>query len=265
MIVSEFIRFAKDKGIPVGPGRGSAAGSLVAYCTRITDLDPIPYDLLFERFLNPERISMPDVDIDFCMNRRDEVLQHVAEKYGNVSQIITFGKMKARAVIRDVGRVMEMPYEEVDKIAKLIPNALNITLNEALKMEPRLKELVKKEPQVARLMEVSKRLEGLNRHASTHAAGVVISDRPLTDFLPLYKGSNGDVVTQFDMKAVEKIGLIKFDFLGLKTLTLEENEPFERPSPPVFSFPSPFLKYRLPPGSNHLKPRQSASPVPGRQ
>lgn len=220
LIVSDFIGYAKDNGIPVGPGRGSAAGSLVAYLTRITDLDPIPHKLLFERFLNPERISMPDVDIDFCMNGREEVLKYVAKKYGNVSQIITFGKMKAKAVLRDVGRVMEMPYDEVDRIAKLVPNQLNITLADALKQEPRLKELSETNPQVKRLIETALRLEGLNRHASTHAAGVVISDKPLTEFVPLYKGSNDDVVTQFDMKAIEKIGLIKFDFLGLKTLTI---------------------------------------------
>ncbi len=220
LIVSDFIRYAKNQGIPVGPGRGSAAGSLVAYCTRITDLDPIPYHLLFERFLNPERINMPDVDIDFCVNGRDQVLDYVAKKFGNVSQIITFGKMKARGVIRDVGRVLDIPLEQVDRIAKLVPTTLNITLEEAKKQEPRLKEVEENDPQIRRLMEIAGKLEGLNRHASTHAAGVVISDRPLTDFLPLYKGSIDDVVTQFDMKAVEKIGLIKFDFLGLKTLTV---------------------------------------------
>lgn len=220
LIVSDFIRYAKNQKIPVGPGRGSAAGSLVAYCVQITDLDPLPYNLLFERFLNPERISMPDVDIDFCMHGRARVLEYVAQKYGNVSQIITFGKMKAKAVLRDVGRVMEIPYEEVDKIAKLVPNQLNITLEDAMKIEPRFKELAKANPQVERLLEIARKLEGLNRHASTHAAGVVISDRPLSDFLPLYKGGNNDIVTQYDMKAVEKVGLIKFDFLGLKTLTV---------------------------------------------
>lgn len=220
LIVADFIGFAKNNDIPVGPGRGSAAGSLVAFCLEITDLDPIPYNLLFERFLNPERISMPDVDIDFCVHGRDKVIDYVGQKYGNVSQIITFGKMKAKAVVRDVGRVMEMPYEEVDKIAKLIPNTLNITLDDAFKEEPRLKELMQQNGHVNQLMNIALKLEGLSRHASTHAAGVVISDKPLTDYLPLYKGSNGDVVTQYDMKAVEKIGLIKFDFLGLKTLTL---------------------------------------------
>lgn len=221
LIVADFIQYAKNHAIPVGPGRGSAAGSLVAYCVQITDIDPLPYNLLFERFLNPERISMPDVDVDFCMEGRQKVIEYVAEKFGNVSQIITFGKMKAKAVIRDVGRVMEMPYEEVDKIAKLIPNSLNITLSEAMEEEPRLKDLMKENPQVNRLMETALRLEGLNRHASTHAAGVVMSDQPLSDFLPLYQGgAQGDIVTQFDMKFVEKIGLIKFDFLGLKTLTI---------------------------------------------
>jgi len=220
LIVSDFIRHAKNNGVPVGPGRGSAAGSLVAYCTDITDLDPIPYNLLFERFLNPERVSMPDVDIDFCMNLRPRVLEYVSHKYGNVSQIITFGKMKAKAVIRDVGRVLDIPYDDVDKIAKLVPNTLNITLEEALEQEPRLRDLEKNDLQVKRLLAIARRLEGLNRHASTHAAGVVISDRALTDFLPLYKGSGEDIVTQYDMKCVEKIGLIKFDFLGLKTLTI---------------------------------------------
>ncbi|MFO1462267.1 MAG: DNA polymerase III subunit alpha [bacterium] len=220
LIVSDFITYAKNQKIPVGPGRGSAAGSLVAYCLKITDIDPIPYDLLFERFLNPERISMPDMDIDFCMNRRDEVIKYVREKYGHVSQIITFGKMKAKAVLRDVGRVLDMPYGEVDKIAKLVPNTLNITLQEALKQEPRLQELEKQDPQVKRLMQIARSLEGLTRHASMHAAGVVIADRPLTEFCPLYKGPDNEVITQFDMKGVEKIGLVKFDFLGLKTLTV---------------------------------------------
>lgn len=220
LIVSDFITYAKDQDIPVGPGRGSAAGSLVAFCLKITDIDPIPYDLLFERFLNPERISMPDMDIDFCMNRRDEVIKYVRGKYGHVSQIITFGKMKAKAVLRDVGRVLDMPYGDVDKIAKLVPNTLNITLEEALKQEPRLQELEKQEPQVKRLMQIARSLEGLTRHASMHAAGVVIADRPLTEFCPLYKGPDNEVITQFDMKGVEKIGLVKFDFLGLKTLTV---------------------------------------------
>jgi DNA polymerase-3 subunit alpha len=220
LIVADFIGYAKERGLPVGPGRGSAAGSLVAFSLGITNIDPIEHDLLFERFLNPERISMPDVDIDFCMRRRDEVIKYVSEKYGNVSQIITFGKMKARAVIRDVGRVMGLPYGDVDRIAKLIPATLGMTLCEALEIEPRLKEMARKDEQVKRLIEVARALEGFPRHASTHAAGVVISDRPLSELVPLYVGQHDEVITQFDMKSVEKIGLIKFDFLGLKTLTV---------------------------------------------
>jgi len=223
LIVADFINYAKSQQIPVGPGRGSAAGSLVAYCIKITDLDPIPYNLLFERFLNPERISMPDMDIDFCMNRRDEVITYVQQKYGNVSQIITYGKMKAKAVLRDVGRVLDMPYGDVDKIAKLVPNTLNITLEEAVKQEPKFREMENSQPKVKQLMAIARSLEGITRHASTHAAGVVISDRPLSDFLPLYRGSKEEVVTQYDMKYVEKIGLVKFDFLGLKTLTVIDN------------------------------------------
>ncbi|MBI2083652.1 MAG: DNA polymerase III subunit alpha [Deltaproteobacteria bacterium] len=220
LIVADFIEYAKGQKIPVGPGRGSAAGSLVVYCLNITDLDPMPYNLLFERFINPERISMPDMDIDFCMDRRDEVIHYVQKKYGNVAQIITFGKMKAKAVVRDVGRVFNMPYADVDRIAKMIPNTLNITLKEAFRLEPQLKELTEKDPQVGKLMSIAESLEGLNRHASTHAAGVVISDRPLVDFLPLAVGQKGETITQYDMKSVEEVGLIKFDFLGLKTLTV---------------------------------------------
>ncbi|MBI4365859.1 MAG: DNA polymerase III subunit alpha [Deltaproteobacteria bacterium] len=220
LIVADFIQYAKREGIAVGPGRGSAAGSLVAYCLQITDIDPIPYGLFFERFLNPERISMPDMDIDFCMRRRDEVIQYVAKKYGNVSQIITFGKMKAKAVVRDVGRVLGMPYGDVDRIAKLIPNTLGITLDQALHVGPKLQEIATQDKQVRRLMDIAQTLEGFPRHASTHAAGVVISDQPLVNFLPLYRGQREELTTQFDMKAVEKIGLIKFDFLGLKTLTV---------------------------------------------
>lgn len=220
LIVSDFIKWAKKNQIPVGPGRGSGAGSLVAYALRITDLDPLPYNLLFERFLNPERVSMPDFDIDFCQDRRQEVIDYVAQKYGHVSQIITFGKMKAKAVLRDVGRVMDLEYEYVDKIAKLIPSSLSTTLKSALEEEPRLAELYKTDTTVKRLIEVSLKLEGMNRHASTHAAGVIITDKPLPEFVPLYRGSNEDIVTQFDMKYLEKIGLIKFDFLGLKTLTV---------------------------------------------
>jgi len=223
LIVADFINMAKRRGIPVGPGRGSAAGSLVAYALNITDLDPIEYDLIFERFLNPGRkSSMPDVDVDFCMEGRNEVIQYVMDKYGkeNVAQIITFGKMQARAVIRDVGRVMDMPYSEVDRIAKLIPGTLNITLDQALQQEPQLKELIRRDPRVESLFAIAKSLEGLNRHASTHAAGIVISNKSLMEYLPLYRGQNGEVMTQYSMKDVERIGLVKFDFLGLKTLTV---------------------------------------------
>lgn len=219
-IVADFIAHAHSVGLPVGPGRGSAAGSLVAYCLGITNIDPIEHGLLFERFLNPERISMPDMDIDFCMRRRNEVIEYVSKKYGNVSQIITFGKMKARAVIRDVGRVMGLPYGDVDRIAKLIPATLGMTLDEALKIEPRLKDMAVRDEKTKKLLIIARSLEGFPRHASTHAAGVVISDLPLTEFVPLYKGQNDEIVTQFDMKCVEKVGLIKFDFLGLKTLTV---------------------------------------------
>ncbi len=223
LIVSDFIEEAKRQGIPVGPGRGSAAGSLVAYALGITNLDPIRYNLLFERFLNPERISLPDIDIDFCFEGRDDIIRYVTEKYGkdNVTQIITFGQMKARAVIRDVGRALDMSYQEVDKIAKLIPPRLNITIKEALKEEPRLKELSEKDRRVAELINIAIALEGLPRHASTHAAGVVISQKPLVEYLPLYKGQKENIVTtQFQMKDIEKIGLVKFDFLGVKTLTV---------------------------------------------
>jgi len=222
LIVWDIINYARSRGIPVGPGRGSAAGSLIAYALRITDLDPLAYGLLFERFLNPERISLPDIDMDFCMDRRGEVINYVIDKYGkdHVCQIITFGTMKAKAAIRDVGRVLEMPYAEVDRIAKLVPDDLKITLDKALEQEPRLKELTETDPKVAELMETARALEGLARHASTHAAGVVISDEPLTDHVPLYKGANDEIVTQYSMGDVEKIGLVKFDFLGLKTLTM---------------------------------------------
>jgi DNA polymerase III subunit alpha len=222
LIVWDFIRYAREQGIPVGPGRGSAAGSLVAYCLRITDLDPIPYNLLFERFLNPERISMPDIDVDFCQDRRDEVIRYVTDKYGpdHVTQIITYGTMMAKGVIRDVGRVLDIPYAEVDKVAKLVPNVLNISLQKAMEQEPKLKEATKKDPRMAELMEIALHLEGQVRHASKHAAGVVISQEPLTEYLPLYKTAKDEVMTQFDMKGVEKIGLVKFDFLGLRNLTV---------------------------------------------
>jgi DNA polymerase-3 subunit alpha len=223
LIVADFINWAKQRGIPVGPGRGSAAGSLTAYAMGITDLNPVRYGLYFERFLNPERPSLPDIDVDFCMNRRDEVLAYVVEKYGGedyVAQIATFGQMKARAVIRDVGRGLGMPYGEVDKIAKLVPSDPGMTLERALEEEPRLKELVEKDPKVGELWRIALALEGLPRHSSTHAAGVVISDKPMMEYLPLAKGQKGETVTQFDMKGVERVGLIKFDFLGLKTLTV---------------------------------------------
>ncbi len=222
LIVQDFINWAKEHGVPVGPGRGSAAGSLVAYALKITDIDPIPYNLLFERFLNPERVSMPDIDVDFCFENRDKAIEYVTGKYGadRVAQITTFGKMLARAVIRDVGRVMGLSYGEVDRIAKLVPARLGIRLKEALEEEPRLREAMDADPRIAELVAHALRLEGLNRHASTHAAGVVIGNRPLVDYLPLYKGQNGELVTQFAMKSVESIGLIKFDFLGLKTLTV---------------------------------------------
>ncbi len=222
LIVADFVNYAKTHNIPVGPGRGSAAGSLVAYALKITEIDPLAYGLLFERFLNPERVSPPDIDIDFCMEGREKVIEYVSAKYGteNVSQIITFGKMQARAVIRDVGRALDMPYKDVDRIAKMIPNVLNITIDQALVQEPKLKELMEKDPQVDTLINLSRALEGLPRHASTHAAGIVISDAPLVNYLPLYRGQKGEVITQFPMNEVGKIGLIKFDFLGLKTLTV---------------------------------------------
>ena len=222
LIVSDFVNYAKKQDIPVGPGRGSAAGSLVAYALGITNIDPIKYGLFFERFLNPARKSMPDIDVDFCMEGRDEVIRYVTEKYGSdhVAQIITFGKMQARAVIRDVGRALNISYGEVDRIAKLIPTVLNISLDDAIKMEPRLKEEAKKNEKIEKLLSLSRSLEGLNRHSSTHAAGVVISDKPLVERVPLCKSPNGDVVTQYSMNDLQAIGLTKFDFLGLRTLTV---------------------------------------------
>lgn len=222
LIVWDFINYARKRNIPVGPGRGSAAGSLVAYALKITDIDPIKYGLLFERFLNPERVSLPDIDVDFCKDRREEVIQYVSEKYGRdrVAHIITFGTMAARAVVRDVGRALNIPYSEVDKIAKMIPFAC-ASLEQALKLETALKELYSKDKTVKELIDIALRLEGLVRHSSQHAAGVVISPEPLEDLMPLYKNPGEDVViTQFDMKALEDIGLLKFDFLGLKTLTV---------------------------------------------
>lgn len=222
LIVADFINYAKGQRIPVGPGRGSAAGSLVAYALRITEVDPIAQNLLFERFLNEGRKSLPDIDVDFCIDRREEVIRYVAEKYGadRVAQITTFGTMQARAVIRDVGRALDMPYNEVDRIAKLIPPSLNITLDEALAQEPRLRQMEKENDQIKNLLDVARSLEGLTRHASTHAAGVVISDALLANYTPLYKGPKGEILTQYDMGSLEKIGLVKFDFLSLKTLTV---------------------------------------------
>ncbi|MCJ7832821.1 MAG: DNA polymerase III subunit alpha, partial [Deltaproteobacteria bacterium] len=224
LVVSDYVRFAKDKKIPVGPGRGSGAGSLVAYALKITDIDPLEYGLIFERFLNMERKELPDIDVDFCVERRDEVLKYIAEKYGqeHVAQIITFGKMQARAVIRDVGRALNIPYGEVDKIAKLIPSVLDITLSKALEMEPRLKELKESDPTIKELLTIAEALEGLPRHASTHAAGVVISPHPITETVPLYKGPKGETLTQYEMKSVQEMGLIKFDLLGLNNLTIIE-------------------------------------------
>src|SRR4029453_6383165 len=202
LIVWDFIRFARERGVPVGPGRGSAAGSLVAYSLRITDIDPIEHDLIFERFLNEERISPPDIDIDFCENRRGEVIEYVTKKYGReeMAQIITFGTMKAKAVVRDVGRVLEMSYADVDKIAKMIPFDLKMTLDKALAESPPLAEAYQKDPKVKELLDISGRLEATTRHASTHAVGVVISPQPLTDLVPLFKGNTADITTQFDMK-----------------------------------------------------------------
>jgi DNA polymerase III subunit alpha len=225
LIVSDFIQWAKKQGIPVGPGRGSGAGSLVSYALTITDLDPIRFGLLFERFLNPERVSMPDFDIDFCQDRRDEVIRYVQERYGRdqVAQIITFGTLQARGVLRDVGRVLQMPYGHVDKLCKLVPQnpAAPVSLKQAIEGEPRLQAELDGDAVVKRAFDIAQKLEGLNRHASTHAAGIVIGDRPLSELVPLYRDPKSDMpVTQFNMKWVEQAGLVKFDFLGLKTLTV---------------------------------------------
>jgi DNA polymerase-3 subunit alpha len=225
LIVADFIKWAKLQDIPVGPGRGSGAGSLVAYALTITDVDPLRFSLLFERFLNPDRVSMPDFDIDFCQDRREEVIRYVQQKYGReqVAQIITFGSLQARAALRDVGRVLEMPYGQVDKICKLVPNnpANPTPLSKAIEEEPKLREEAENEPVVARLLDIAQKIEGLYRHASTHAAGIVIGDRPLSKLVPMYRDPRSDMpVTQFNMKWVEQAGLVKFDFLGLKTLTV---------------------------------------------
>jgi DNA polymerase-3 subunit alpha len=225
LIVWDFIRYAREHDIPVGPGRGSAAGSLVSYALRITDLDPLQHQLLFERFLNPERVSMPDIDIDFCMRGRDQVIAYVTAKYGrdNVAQIITFGTMQAKAAIKDVGRAMEMPYSDVDRIAKMVPNQLNITLERSLEESPALKQVYESDTQVRELLDTARKLEGLVRNAGVHAAGVVISPRPLIELVPLHKTKNDEIVTAFDMVAIEKMGLLKMDFLGLTTLTILED------------------------------------------
>jgi DNA polymerase-3 subunit alpha len=222
LIVWDFIRYAREQQIPVGPGRGSAAGSLVAWAMRITDVDPLDFDLIFERFLNPERVSLPDIDVDFCERRRGEVIEYVTRKYGreNVAQIITFGTMKAKAVVRDVGRALDMPYADVDRIAKQIPPALDMTLDKALAENPALADMAAKDPKVKEVLDIGKRLEGLSRHASVHAAGVVITPGPVTDYAPLYKGARDEITTQWSMKEIERIGLLKMDFLGLSTLTL---------------------------------------------
>lgn len=225
LIVWDFINFAKNRGIPVGPGRGSGAGSLVAYALRITDVDPLRFDLLFERFLNPERVSMPDFDIDFCMHRRDEVISYVSEKYGrdNVGQIVTMHQLKARGVTRDVARAMGLPYGDADRVAKLIPEPIqgrHVSIPQALEQEPRLRELAQENPKVAEVLEIAASLEGLNRHAGTHAAGIVIGEKPLWEYVPCFRGPEGELVTQFAKNEVEEAGLVKFDFLGLKTLTV---------------------------------------------
>ena len=222
LIVWDFIRFARSQSIPVGPGRGSAAGSLVGYAMGITDIDPLQYGLLFERFLNPERISLPDIDIDFCMNRRGEVIQYVTEKYGReqVAQIITFNTMATRAAIKDVGRVLDMSFADVERLTKMVPNVLNITLSDAMKTEPGFGELERKDPRVAEILQVALRLEGMARNCSVHAAGVVISPEPLKQLVPLYRTNREEIVTQFDMSGLEKLQLLKMDFLGLTTLTL---------------------------------------------
>ena len=225
LIVWDFINYAREHDIPVGPGRGSAAGSIVSYCLHITNIDPIKYQLLFERFLNPERVSMPDIDIDFCFERRQEVIDYVGRKYGaeKVVQIVTFGTMAAKGVIRDVGRVMDLPYAYVDGIAKMIPNELNITIDRALQLNPDLRKIYEQEEQVKNLIDMSKRLEGLPRHTSMHAAGVVICPKAADEFVPLSRGSDGSITTQFTMTTLEELGLLKMDFLGLRTLTVIKN------------------------------------------
>ncbi len=228
LIVWDFIRYAKETTVPVGPGRGSGAGSLVAWCLRITDLDPIPYDLLFERFLNPERVSMPDFDIDFCQDRRNEVLRYVAQKYGanNVGQIVTYSQLSAKSVIKDVGRVLDLPFAEVNELTKLIPGLVNgkkVSIAQALEIEPKLREVQKEKPIYAQVISIARALEGLNRQTGMHAAGIVIGDKPLWEYVPVLRGKEGELITQFAKDEVEQAGLVKFDFLGLKTLTVVAN------------------------------------------
>ena len=225
LIVWDFIKYARDNDIMVGPGRGSAAGSLVAYTLGITQLDPIRYDLLFERFLNPERVSMPDIDVDFCFERRQEVIDYVVRKYGKdrVVQIVTFGTLAARGVIRDVGRVLDLPYAQVDAIAKMIPQELNITIDKALQMNPELRKAYEEQEDIHGLIDTAKRLEGLPRHTSMHAAGVVISQKDVDEYVPLSRAQDGSITTQFTMTTLEELGLLKMDFLGLRTLTVIQN------------------------------------------
>ncbi len=249
LIVADFIQYSKSNGIAVGPGRGSAAGSLVSYAMEITDLDPIEHGLIFERFLNPERLSMPDIDTDFCIRGREQVYKYVTDKYGGpdyVSQIITFGQMKTRAVIRDVGRALDIPLKEVDTIAKMVPDVLGISLDKSIEQEPRFNQLAKEQPEIENLLEVCKTLENLPRHASTHACGVVIGKSPLTNYTPLFKGKNGEVVTQYSKDFVEHVGLVKFDFLGLRNLTVIddclkfiESQDIERPDMLNIDFKDP--------------------------
>ena len=224
LIVWDFIRYAQSVGIPVGPGRGSGVGSLAAYCVGITNVDPMRYDLLFERFLNPERVSMPDFDIDFSDERRDEMIDYVVDKYGadHVAQIVTFGTMAARGALRDVGRVLNIPYNKVDQVAKLVPFSLGMTLEAAMKQSKELRERYQSDPQVKELFDMAQKVEGMPRHASTHAAGVVITDRPVMDYVPLSKNDDA-VVTQYTMTAIEELGLLKMDFLGLRNLSVIDN------------------------------------------
>ena len=224
LIVSDFIREAREKGIAVGPGRGSAAGSIVSWALRITEIDPLKYDLLFERFLNPERISMPDIDIDFCQARRGEVIEYVTRKYGreNVAQIVTFSQLKPKLAVRDVARVLSLPVALGDRIAKLVPDGPDVNFERAFRDSPGLKEAIAADESVARVVQIAERLEGLSRHAGVHAAGVVIAPRPIIEYLPLYRTNRDEITTQFDMTAVEKMGLLKIDFLGLITLDIIE-------------------------------------------